>query len=154
MVHDRLRAAFVAAALSAFAATLPGCDSHDHDDHSHSTGTLMTMRSGTSDAKLYQLKWETDPATVVVGELFRVRTTLQDANGQPVLGATLAVDAWMPEHGHGMEGVAPLTTESTATQGLYETEGMRCQMPGQWELRFTIDGTPGADKGTLPMAVQ
>lgn len=151
MTRHALRAALLAAAL---AAAIPACDSHDHSDHSHDTGTLMTMRSGSSDATLYKLTWETEPATVVVGELFRVRTTLQDANGQPVLGATLGVDAWMPEHGHGMEGVAPLTAESTATQGLYETEGMRCQMPGQWELRFTIEGAAGTDKAALPLAVQ
>ncbi|MEY3014724.1 MAG: hypothetical protein RIT45_3459 [Pseudomonadota bacterium] len=154
-LHGRLGRALAAFACSLALVGVAGCDSdHDHDGHMHSDGTLMTMKNGTSANGLYTISWTTEPATVVVGEVFVVRTSLSDATGSAVTGATLAVDGYMPAHGHGMEGVVPLTAEVTTTAGTYETQGMRFQMPGQWELRFTIEGAPGKDTATLAFGVQ
>ena len=68
-----------------------------------------------------------------------VRVTTPD--GQPVEGATIAVDGDMPQHGHG------LPTRSQVTRylgdGRYLVEGMKFQMGGWWVADFTITDASG-----------
>ncbi len=154
-VRGRLGHALAALGLTFGLVAAPGCDADDdRDGRTHSDGVLMTMKNGTSANGLYELSWTTEPATVVVGEVFVVHTALSDASGNSVTGAKVELDGYMPEHGHGMEGVVPLTAEATATAGRYDTQGMRFQMPGQWELRYVIDGVPGKDTAALAIGVE
>ena len=53
----------------------------------------------------------------------------------PAVDATLQVDARMPQHRHGMN-VRPQISEDEP--GKYRVEGLRCHMPGHWELYFDI----------------
>ncbi len=136
-------------------ALLGACEAHGPDAGGHGAGgdaTGKTETSGKSKAGRFQLSWTTSPSPVVVGELFTVDTTLRDAKGAAVAGAKVALDAYMPMHQHGMEGLAPDTVEVTATPGLYRTKGMRLQMPGQWELRWTLQAGAESDSAALSFA--
>ncbi len=125
---------------------------HDHSSHEHDVAeTMQTVHQGTSEQKRYTVAWATTPATVTAGVVFSVETTLNDAAGLPAEGVTLTVDAFMPMHGHGMEGVKPVTAPVAGKKGVYRTEGMRLQMPGQWQLRFEMKGGAGDDKAALPL---
>lgn len=146
--------AALAAGLAAAFAVVAIASCASHDGAGHDGGASVTVTSGSSAKGLYTLSWTTTPSPIVVGETFVVDTTLQDKAGVAVTGAKVALDAYMPEHGHGMEGIVPLTEEVTATAGLYRTKGMRLQMPGQWELRWTLDGAPGKDSAALKLGAK
>jgi hypothetical protein len=68
-----------------------------------------------------------------------VRVTTPD--GQPVEGATIAVDGDMPQHGHGLP-TRPQVTRYLG-DGAYLVEGMKFQMGGWWVADFTITDTAG-----------
>jgi hypothetical protein len=56
-------------------------------------------------------------------------------DGEPVEEARLAVDAWMPDHGHGM---LRRTAVEARGDGSFHVEGMLLHMRGLWLLRFDV----------------
>jgi len=70
-----------------------------------------------------------------------------DRDGRAVVGATLAIDGGMPEHGHGLP-TRPRVTRANGA-GSYEVEGVRFNMGGWWEFRLAIAGSRGADTVTF-----
>jgi hypothetical protein len=57
----------------------------------------------------------------------------------PVPGVELAVNAWMPAHGHGMLRRARVVPRA---DGSFRVDGMLLHMRGLWELRFDVlEGT-------------
>jgi hypothetical protein len=68
-----------------------------------------------------------------------VRVTTPD--GQPVEGATIAVDGDMPQHGHGLP-TRPQVTRYLG-DGQYLVEGMKFQMGGWWVADFSVTDTAG-----------
>jgi hypothetical protein len=71
-----------------------------------------------------------------------LRVTTPD--GQPVEGATIAVDGDMPQHGHGLP-TQPRVTRYLG-DGQYLVEGVKFQMGGWWVMDFTVtDATGEAD---------
>jgi hypothetical protein len=88
-----------------------------------------------SNAGGYVLRYTTAPDPIPWGEPFGLRVWLPGKGPD----AALAVDAAMPEHGHGMNRV-PLVT--AAADGGYSVEGLLFHMPGRWELYFDV--TEGA----------
>ena len=85
---------------------------------------------------------ETDP--IPLRRLHSWRIHLDDAGGRPVAAASITVDGGMPEHGHG------LPTEPCVTKNLgggdYLVEGLRFQMKGWWEVKFTISTSENTDE--------
>lgn len=142
----------VGALATAALVALSACESDGHGMTGHGTGgeaQPKTESSGKSKAERFQLSWTTTPSPIVVGDLFTVDTTLRDAKGAAVTGAKVSLDAYMPAHMHGMEGLKPETEAVAATPGLYRTKGMRFQMPGQWELRWTVEAGGESDTAAL-----
>ena len=84
-------------------------------------------------------------------KMYSVRVAIADAKGQPVEGATIAVDGGMPEHGHGLP-TRPRVTRSEG-DGVYIIEGVRFNMGGWWELKLAIDGASGPDSITFNIEV-
>ncbi len=79
--------------------------------------------------------YRTVPPAIEVGRQFIVEAVVCAA--QTGGGATgLVVDAYMPEHRHGMN-YRPRV--SRAADGVYVAEGLLFHMPGQWQLRFDVD---------------
>jgi hypothetical protein len=73
--------------------------------------------------------------------------TLKTAAGQPVEGASIAIDGGMPQHGHGLP-TAPQATGYLG-EGRYRIEGVRFNMSGWWELKFAISSAQGDDSATF-----
>ncbi len=83
-----------------------------------------------------------------LGELFstNLRVTLASGAALPD-GATVTVDATMPEHRHGMM-TQPATT--VAGPGLWRTDGMKLHMQGRWVFAVDVSSTAGDDRLELP----
>jgi hypothetical protein len=81
------------------------------------------------------LRYATTPDPIPWGEPFALQVWLPGKGPD----AALAVDAAMPEHGHGMNRVPLVTGDG---QGGYAVEGLLFHMPGRWELYFDV--TEGA----------
>lgn len=84
--------------------------------------------------------WHTEPAQVRVGSPFAIVAAvcpLGDAKGAEV--RSLAVDATMPEHRHGMN-YAPQVRRMP--DGRWRAEGLMFHMPGRWAIEFEaqVDG--------------
>jgi hypothetical protein len=82
------------------------------------------------------LRYRATPEPIPWGEPFDLRVWVV---GKDTREASLAVDAAMPEHGHGMNRVPVVTA---AEDGGYAVEGLLFHMPGRWELYFDV--TEGA----------
>jgi len=82
---------------------------------------------------------EPDPPRVGTNTL---HLTIHDADGAPVTGAAVSVEALMPAHGHGSTE-KPVITEQGG--GAYTAAPLTLQMPGRWEV--TIRATAGGESG-------
>lgn len=123
--------------MGALALLLLACASeHDHPG----PGTLRT------EAGLYDVTWAPTPYPMPLNELFVVDCTVADPKtGAPLPSATVAVDARMPDHGHGMT-TKPITT---LADGRSRTEGMKLHMPGHWTFDFKVTGPAGEDRVSI-----
>ena len=96
-----------------------------------------------SNAAGYVIRYRAEPAEIPWGDPFALEVWVveREGAGEPWLveGAELAVDAAMPEHGHGMNRVPDITASGP---GHFRVEGMLFHMPGRWELYFDV--TEGA----------
>jgi hypothetical protein len=79
----------------------------------------------------YTLLFRTKPAKIAVGHHFAVEM-LACGTEAP---AGIAVDAYMPEHRHGMN-YKPVV--KVLGGGRFEADGLMLHMPGRWEFRFDI----------------
>jgi hypothetical protein len=90
----------------------------------------------TSAAGSYRVSYEPRRGPIAVNQIHAWTIHVETADGQPVEGATIAVDGDMPQHGHG------LPTEPQVTQDLgggdYLVEGLKFHMPGWWVVDYTI----------------
>ena len=122
-MRPALAAALVAAAAHAAACELPG-------------GGARTV-----DSPRYALAYRTQPARIAVGEHFVVEIAVC-AKGNAAPPGALAVDAWMPEHRHGMNYKSGV---SALGGGRFRVEGLMFHMPGRWEFLFDVGGERLAD---------
>lgn len=78
-----------------------------------------------------QLAWRTEPANVLPGKMFVLLLKVCPAD------ATLtAVDATMPQHGHGMNYRPSL---QALGGGRWRAEGLLWHMAGTWQLQLDVD---------------
>ena len=101
--------ALLAAASAASACELPG-------------GSAQTLQSNT-----YTVLYRTGPLRI--GEHFALEFAVCPAP------ESVRVDAWMPEHRHGMNYRPTLVAQGN---GRYRAEGLRLHMGGNWELVFEV----------------
>ncbi len=73
-----------------------------------------------------QLRWQSEPKAIAVGQPFVLLVTLCPASAQ-----LAAVDATMPEHRHGMNYRPSITPLG---EGRWRAEGLLWHMSGRWEL--------------------
>lgn len=87
-----------------------------------------------SRAGRYLVCWRTATGKVPRNEDFELEVwVLRD--GVAVPGAELTVNAWMPDHGHGM---LRLPRSARRADGSFRVEGMLLHMRGLWQLRFDV----------------
>ncbi len=83
-----------------------------------------------------------------VSELFAAELQVSLAGGAALPeGTTVAVDATMPEHRHGMM-TQPVT--AAAGPGRWRTEGLKLHMQGTWVFAVAIGGPAGEDRVAVP----
>jgi hypothetical protein len=87
------------------------------------------------------LAYRSRPARIAVGEPFALDVVACSTSGAPANG--VAVDATMPEHGHGMN-YRP--TVRALGGGRFEAQGLMFHMPGRWSLTFEVRDAAGADR--------
>ena len=122
----------LAAALLGFAAQALACE-------------LPDGASRLIDSARYALAYRTQPARIAVGEHFTVEFRVC-AKGAAALPGKVGVDAWMPEHRHGMNYKAGLTSLG---DGRFRAQGLMLHMPGRWEFVFDVGGERLADSVRL-----
>ena len=106
-----LALAFALAATSAQACELPG-------------GATQKLQ-----AQAHELVFRTRPAALKVGEHFIVEFAVCPAP------ESVRVDAWMPEHRHGMNYRPTVHAQGG---GRYRAEGFMFHMAGRWEFLFEL----------------
>ena len=70
--------------------------------------------------------------------------------GQPA-PESLRVDAYMPEHKHGMNY---RTTVKPAEGGRYQAEGFMFHMPGRWDFIFEVRSGGKTDRVTRSIVLE
>lgn len=113
---------------------------------------LPACAASGSDTRLLEgraarLAYRTEPATVALGQPFRVLARLCPAEGAgaPAPRVTrFTVDATMPEHRHGMNYAARLTE----TDGALIADGLLFHMAGRWQLRIEAVIGPDTERFT------
>jgi hypothetical protein len=94
-----------------------------------------------SNGREYGVFLLTDPSPIPANEEFSAtvwvfRRNLYDA---PLTDVTLDVDAFMPEHGHGMNRVPEITQRK---DGGFDVKGLLFHMGGNWELYLDVTRGP------------
>lgn len=97
------------------------------------------LAGGSSPADALQIAFAPRPAPLQAGRHFALDIVVCPAPGQAV-PATLAVDADMPAHRHGMNYRASVTALGG---GRFRAEGLLFHMAGRWRLIFDLPAADG-----------
>ncbi len=89
----------------------------------------------------YVVTYVPHPAVIPTNEWFTLAVEIRKTADpkQVPSDVTLAVDASMPAHGHGMNTAAQV---QPTREGRFEVQGMLFHMTGHWELYFDITDGP------------
>lgn len=98
----------------------------------------------------YVVAYRTQPAKIVVGRHFSIDIAVC-AKGNAPLPSGIAVDAYMPEHGHGMNYKAAVRATGRAR---FRADGLMFHMPGRWELMFDVQGAGSAERLTRSIVIE
>ena len=116
-------------------------DTGMHDQH-HSDDTAMDMSTEQmTDGGTWMVSYTTDPSPVPYDDYFDLSVSIADASG-----ATVAVDARMPEHNHGMN-TTPETTDNS--DGTWTTSPMLFHMEGTWEVYVDVTMDSSTERATF-----
>jgi len=98
------------------------------------------LRSGLITGPGVDIAWRAQPQPIALGKPFSVEFEVCPRNASTTIDR-LQVDAWMPEHQHGMNYRPSLTGRPTT---LMQADGLVFHMPGRWQLVFELqaDGRP------------
>lgn len=121
---------------------------HDHGGHEYAA-VLHFAASAIADEGLFEISWERPDGEPVRGAN-TIHFVVTDRDGHPVEGANVAVDLFMPTHGHG-SSATPVVTE--LGEGLYEATNVVFQMAGEWHLTVRVQSGAGDDQATFTVDV-
>ena len=116
----------------------------------HACGESLGGARTTIEGGKYTVAYATSPAPVVVGAHFRVDFAVCAKPGAPTPQA-VRVDATMPEHRHGMNYRA---TVSSPRPGAWRAEGLLFHMPGRWDLTFDVVAGGATQRLTSTLTVE
>jgi hypothetical protein len=103
-------------------------------------------RAFTTNGGSWRVLWRAKPAVIPRGQTFAIDAwvfALGDP-ARPASDATLRVDAWMPDHLHGMTRVP---TVAKRDDGGFTVEGLLFHMSGTWEIDFDVVAGSVAERG-------
>jgi hypothetical protein len=104
----------------------------------------------TVESARYRVAFRTQPARIAVGEHFALELTVCP-HGRTPQPDTVRVDAQMPEHRHGMNYNASVTSQG---DGRYRAEGLLFHMPGKWQFVFDVERPGRTERLTADVVVE
>ncbi|MEQ1774245.1 MAG: FixH family protein [Burkholderiales bacterium] len=111
---------------------------------------VQGKKAQTIDSKKYALAYRTQPEPVVIGQHFVVELALCAKDGAAA-PESVRVDAFMPEHRHGMNYKTKVTSSGA---GKYRAEGLMFHMPGRWEYIFEVRAAGTTERMTTSVVLQ
>ncbi|MCB0221973.1 MAG: FixH family protein, partial [Chrysiogenetes bacterium] len=123
---------FLVFAVLAATATAGGCDSDNYP---------LLSQMLISENGYYMAELATDPLQPVVKGPQSASLYLMDSAQEPITGATIDVEPWMPSMSHGSTET-PVVSEDG--DGMYTITNIVFTMHGPWELRIDVSAD-GAD---------
>jgi hypothetical protein len=90
---------------------------------------------------LYRVTYESEITPVPVNALHSWILAIDTPAGEPVIGAAVAFDGDMPQHGHGLPTLPRVSGE--IAPGRYLVEGVKFQMGGWWVIDVTVTAAGG-----------
>lgn len=109
----------------------------------------------TTQAGRYIVDMQLDPPMPELGQLFAIDAVVTRRDGLPLEVGSLALDARMPQHDHGMETKPQLLPGAcegdvcTHPGGRYRTEGFKFHMVGEWTVTIDVQGLKGPDSTSM-----
>jgi hypothetical protein len=100
----------------------------------------------TTDAKLFRLELQPDPARPVVGINAAVLTVIDARSNRPVDDAVIEVVPWMTMHGHGSPKKPAIKKNG---DGKYRVENIFYTMEGDWDLMVNVVKGDARDSATF-----
>ena len=85
--------------------------------------------------------------TIRIQQFHRWQINVATADGEPLTGALVYLNAGMPEHGHGLPTRPAVTQE--ISPGKYLVEGVKFNMTGWWEIYVAVQKVPASDVTTF-----
>jgi hypothetical protein len=107
----------------------------------------------------YVIAYRTQPPKIAVGKHFSLDIVTCAKGGAPD-PVNVAVDAFMPEHGHGMNYKAVVkaagnTQASAPVAGAhFRADGLMFHMPGRWDLYFDVQGAGRTERLTRSIVLE
>jgi hypothetical protein len=102
------------------------------------------------ESERYSIMYRAVPAKISTGQHFSLELAVCANPGAPP-PENLQVDAWMPEHRHGMNYKASI---GPAAGGRYRADGLMFHMPGRWELIFEMRAAGRTDRMTQSEVIE
>ena len=101
----------------------------------------------------WKVFYRVDDPGIRRGELFDLDAWVFGADdaSNPRTDVSLAVDAAMPQHGHGMNRVPKI---ERLPDGGFRAEGLLFHMPGKWELYFDVARGPLVERAQVDVEVE
>jgi hypothetical protein len=112
------------------------------------TISLAGMNSMT-DAKLYLLELQLEPATPIVGNNAAILTVSDARSNRKIDDAVIEIVPWMTMHSHGSTK-KPIIKKVGA--GQYHVENLYYTMEGDWDLLVTIQNGGSHDTATFSIS--
>lgn len=125
---------FLVLAVLAIAAAAGGCDSDAYP---------LLSQMLISENGYYMAEITTDPQQPVAKGPHTATFKLMDADEEPITGATIDVEPWMPGMNHGSTAT-PVVSEEGG--GMYTISNIVFTMGGVWELRIDISADATDDR--------
>jgi hypothetical protein len=102
------------------------------------------------ESQSYVLGYRTVPPKIEIGKHFSVEAVVCP-KGNAALPRSLAVDAQMPEHRHGMNYRAKVSPQG---EGRFRADGLMFHMPGRWQFVFEVEGAARRERLTRDVVVE
>ena len=98
----------------------------------------------------YAVVYRAQPPKMPLGQHFSLEFAVCANPGAPP-PETLSVDAWMPEHRHGMNYKVSVKPQPG---GRYRADGLLFHMPGRWEVIFELRAAGRTDRLTQSEVIE
>ena len=132
----------IIAALIGVVGTLPAFAAESCGSDLRGAQTLRSVH--------YTIAYRTQPAKIIVGKHFSI-DIVACANGVSPSPSAVAVDAFMPDHGHGMNYKATVRATGNAH---FRADGLMFHMPGRWDLMVEVQGADGSERLTRSIVIE